>query len=167
FVDQVAKRHSRLLWLKLVRALVVVLEAGIVVVLMVCVLVGGHHVKDVVLDPVRLQRAVLAADQASLEEAASPGVVLPALQLVAFEQRLEVLGAVGRDVKDDRRVLPRHGELVVGWNQERADSSLSYSSTVRAAMAGHPKWSITRPRPVLPILAARASSTSSSSMRRA
>ena len=87
------------------------------------VFVGGHDVEDIVLDPFRLQRAVPAADQSGLEEAATSRVVLPTLELVALEQRLEVRRTVGGDVKDDRGVLAGHDWIVTlsdsghGWPQ--------------------------------------------------
>src|SRR5207237_10831753 len=109
---QVAERHRWLFGLELVRPLVVLLEARIFVVLVVRVLVGCDDLKHVVLVPIRLQSAVTAADQASLQKTPSPGVVLPSLELVAFEQRLKVLGAVRGDVQDDGGVLASHAVSV-------------------------------------------------------
>jgi hypothetical protein len=41
--------------------------------------------------------------QARLEKPAARRVVVPTLQLVPLEQRLELLGSVGGDVPDDGR----------------------------------------------------------------
>ena len=92
--------------------LVVILEASIVIVLVMRILVGGHHLEHVILDRLRSERAVPASDQASLDESTSRGEVVPALELVILEQLFELFGAVLRDVQNNRGVFTGHDRII-------------------------------------------------------
>jgi len=55
---------------------------------------------NVILESIRLQRATAAPNQPRLNEATSFCVIVPAPQLIALENRLEVLRLVGGYVED-------------------------------------------------------------------
>src|SRR5207244_8285576 len=111
-----AGRFFRLEWFD---ALVVGLEPRVVVVLVVRLRIGGHDLEDVVLEAIRLQRAVAASDQARFQESAPSGVVVPALELILLEEALKFRGFVRRDVEHDGRVFPAHPATRLGSQSRR------------------------------------------------